>query len=257
MDFATIIGLIFGIIMIATSICINSPNWLWPFIDVPSAFVTLGGTIASIFIHFPGPAVLAALRSGLLAFRTKRIDPIELVEMLVNFAKKARREGILSLENSLEEVDDPFLKNGIRLAVDGVEPDLIRDVLDTELAFIENRHKFFQTMFIWMGTYAPAYGMIGTLMGLVLMLLQMEDPKSIGPNMALAILTTFYGAVMANLFFLPIAGNLRVKTEEEVLLKEITIEGIMSIQSGDNPRIVHQKLMVFLPPKFRREMQEK
>ena len=254
MDLGTTTGIIVGFSMII--IAIQLGGGLSFFVDIKSLLIVAGGTIASTLITFHVGRVLGVMQVVRNAFLQKNLVPNQVIEDLVGFAEKARREGILSLENSLEEVDDEFLKSGIRLAVDGVEPELIKDILDTELAFIEDRHKMGQSIFSTMGTYCPAFGMIGTLIGLVLMLQQMEDPAKIGPGMAVALLTTLYGAIMANVVFLPIAGKLRNRTAEEILLKEITIEGIMSIQSGDNPRIVKQKLQAFLAPQMRSQEAE-
>jgi len=254
MDTGTTFGIIIGFTLIILAIQLG--GGLTFFVDVKSLMIVAGGTIASTLISFPVSRVLGVMQVVKNAFLQKNLAPNATIENLVAFAEKARREGILSLENALEEVDDEFLKSGIRLAVDGVEPELIKDILDTELAFIEDRHKIGQSIFSTMGLYCPAFGMIGTLIGLILMLQQMEDPSAIGPGMALALLTTLYGAVMANVVFLPIAGKLRNRTAEEILIKEITIEGIMSIQSGDNPRIVKQKLQAFLSPQLRSQEAE-
>lgn len=254
MDLGTTTGIIVGFAMIIIAIQIG--GGIKFFIDVPSILIVMGGTIASTLISFPVGRVFGVMSVVRNAFLQKNLMPSETIDNLVKFAEKARREGILSLENAVEEVDDDFLKSGIRLAVDGVEPELIKDILETELAFIEDRHKIGQSIFQTMGTYAPAFGMIGTLIGLVLMLQQMEDPSAIGPGMAVALLTTLYGAIVANVVFLPIAGKLKNRTAEEILIKEITIEGIMSIQSGDNPRIVKQKLQAFLSPKLRSQESE-
>ena len=249
MDLGSTIGIFFGFFLIILSIQLGGGVTF--FINLPSLMIVVGGTIASTLITFPMGRVLGVMTVVKNAFLSKDLDPNATIDNLVQFAEKARREGILSLEGAMEEANDDFLKSGIRLAVDGVEPELIKDILDTELAFIEDRHKMGQSIFQAMGTYAPAFGMIGTLIGLVLMLQSMEDPSSIGPSMAVALLTTLYGAIMANVVFIPIAGKLKNRTAEEMLIKEITIEGIMSIQSGDNPRIVKQKLQAFLAPKLR------
>ncbi len=254
MDFGSTIGIVFGFALIIVAIQLGGGVTF--FIDIKSLMIVAGGTISATLIQFPLGRVFGVISVVRNAFTEKNINPNQTIEDLVGFAEKARREGILSLENSLEEVTDDFLKSGIRLAVDGVEPELIKDILNTELAFIEDRHKIGQNIFQAMGSFSPAFGMIGTLIGLVLMLQTMEDPSSIGPAMAVALLTTLYGAVAANVVFLPIAGKLKNRTAEEILVKEITIEGIMSIQSGDNPRIVRQKLQAFLPPKLRSQEAE-
>ncbi|MEA2062225.1 MAG: motility protein A, partial [Gemmatimonadota bacterium] len=180
----------------------------------------------------------------------------ETIATLVSFAERARREGILALERHMEEIEDEFLSKGIQLAVDGTEPELMRSILTTELDYMERRHTNGAGILTTAGALAPAFGMCGTLIGLVLMLLTMSDPSTIGPKMAVALITTFYGAILANLFFIPLSNKLKRRSEEEVLVKELMIEGILSIQSGDNPRIVEQKLTSFISPKLRRAIVE-
>ncbi|HHE46180.1 MAG TPA: motility protein A, partial [Bacteroidetes bacterium] len=165
-----------------------------------------------------------------------------------------RREGILAIEMELETVDDDFLKSGIQYAVDGTEPEYIRAIMESELQSLDERHKLGQSIFLAMGTYAPALGMIGTLIGLIQMLSGLDDPSKIGEGMATALVTTLYGAMIANLFFLPVAGKLSNRSKEETLQKELILEGILSIQSGDNPRFVREKLLTFLPPAARAEI---
>ena len=175
----------------------------------------------------------------------------ELITSFVNLAGTARREGILALETALNDINDDFMKKGLQLSVDGLEPVSIKDILDTEIENIKERHKLGADIFTTLGTFAPAMGMVGTLIGLVQMLQTMDDPSSIGPAMAVALLTTFYGSVMANIVCLPIAGKLRTKSTEEVLMKGLMSEGIMSIAKGDNPRLLEQKLNAFLAPELR------
>lgn len=249
MDLATIAGIVLGFTLIVGAIIVD--GGIVFFIDVKSLMIVCGGTLAATLISFPLGKVFGVIKVLRNAFLTRSTSPMEAIRQLVQFAEKARREGILSLENVVNEVQDEFLRSGIRLAVDGVEPTLIKDILHTELAFIEDRHRTGQNIFVTMGTAAPAFGMIGTLIGLVLMLQTLSDPSSIGPGMAMALLTTLYGALLANVVFLPIAEKLRNRTNEEILIKELSIEGIMSIQAGDNPRIVQQKLLAFLAPKAR------
>jgi chemotaxis protein MotA len=165
---------------------------------------------------------------------------------LVDFAEKARREGLLSLEQDVMEIDDSFLQRGIQLVVDGTDPELVRNILETKLTFLEERHQKGQDIFSSMGQLSPAFGMIGTLIGLIQMLTNLESPDSLGPGMATALITTFYGIIFANLFFIPITGKLKMRSEEEILMKEVMIEGILSIQAGENPRIVKEKLSAFL-----------
>lgn len=252
MDTSTVLGIVVGITLILLAVGASLPYY----IDVPSVLIVGGGVVATTLICYPFSQVMSVLSVVKKAFITKPMLPSESIAQLVHFAERARREGILSLENALHDVDDPFLRSGIRLAVDGVEPEIIRSILETELSFIEARHRRGQSIFLSIGTYAPAYGMIGTLIGLVAMLRNLEDPAKIGPGMAVAILTTLYGSLVANLVALPIANKLKERSADEILLKEIAIEGIMSIQSGDNPRIVEQKLLVFLSPAQRPSSEE-
>jgi chemotaxis protein MotA len=246
MDIATIIGITAGFALILSSIVLG--GGMSGFINVQAMMVTIGGTIAATLITYPLSQVFGMLQVVKNAFLFKTHSTAEIINILVSFSQKARREGILSLEQEASEIDNAFLQNGIELAVDGTEPELIREILTTDLDKIETRHDYGQGIFVTMGTYAPAFGMIGTLIGLVQMLRTMDDPSTIGPGMAVALLTTFYGCIMANLLFLPIAGKLKSRSEEELLLKELMIEGILSIQSGDNPRIVEQRLKSFLAP---------
>ncbi len=254
MDIATILGILSGMGLIFVSIM--SKGSITLFIDVGSILIVVGGTIAATLINFPLKDVLSVMGVVKNAFTHKAPDPSTTIRDLVKFAELARREGILALEDQMQNVEDEFLKQGIQLAVDGTEPELMRTIMGTEIAYLQERHELGQGIFKSMGTYSPAFGMIGTLIGLVLMLANMEDPSQIGPAMAIALITTFYGAVLANLIFLPIAGKLETRSKQEVMLKELVMEGVLSIQSGDNPRIVEQKLVSFIPPKFRKEVQE-
>ncbi len=228
---------------------------IFVYLDVPSVMITVGGSIASLLINYNLRDVVGVMGTVRNAFTTEIQAPGAMIETLVSYATKARREGILTLESELETAGDPFLVRGVRLAIDGTAPELIKDILTTELMYVESRHTLGQGILTMWGTYAPAYGMIGTLIGLIAMLRSMDDPSQIGPGMATAIITTFYGAVIANLVALPLAGKLRTRTQDEMLVKEMIIEGILSIQSGDNPRIVEHKLKAFIAPRVRENIQ--
>ncbi len=171
--------------------------------------------------------------------------------MLVNFSEKARREGLLALEDDVDEIDDEFLKKGIQLVVDGTDPELVRNILNAELTALDQRHFEGKDLYEQWGFLTPAFGLIGTLIGLIVMLSRLEDKSSIGAGMSVALLTSLYGAILANLMFLPMAKKLEMSNNEELLMKEIMIEGILSIQSGDNPRIVKDKLASYLAPDLR------
>lgn len=254
MDIATIAGILTGVFLILWSIL--KSGQLTAFIDVGSIMIVFGGTIGATLINYPLSDVLSVIGVIKKAFLHKAPDPTETIKNIVSFAEVARREGILALEDKIKEIDDPFLKEGIQLAVDGTEPELMKTILDTEIESLQLRHELGAGIMKTMGTFAPAYGMIGTVIGLILMLGTMSDPSSIGPSMAVALITTFYGAVLANLLFLPMAGKLETRSSQEVMIKELVKEGVLSIQSGDNPRIVEQKLVSFIPPKLRKVFEE-
>ncbi|HEO72381.1 MAG TPA: motility protein A [Candidatus Hydrogenedentes bacterium] len=252
MDIATIIGLIAGVGLVVITIIVGgNPGVFW---NAPSIVIVLGGTLAATFLNYPLSDVLRVFNTVKNAFIHRETNPAGLIEKLVNFATIARREGILALESHAGEAGDEFLEKSIQLAIDGTAPELIKDILTTEIAFMEDRHALGQGVLNAMGTYSPAFGMIGTLIGLVQMLATLDDPSKIGAGMAVALLTTLYGALMANVVFLPAAGKLRVRTANELLCKEVIIEGILSIQSGDNPRVVEQKLKSFISPQIREQL---
>jgi chemotaxis protein MotA len=250
MDIATIFGIVsaFALVIIA----ITSGGGMSAFINIPSFMIVAGGTLGATFINYPLKDVLKVggiLRNAI--FQKKNI-PQSWIPVFVDFATKARKEGVLSLEGKVSKMKDPFLKKGIQMAVDGLEPQSIKEILDTEIEFIRARHRLGVDIFATMGAFSPAMGLIGTLIGLVQMLQSMEDPSNIGPAMAVALITTFYGAIMANLIFLPISGKLKTRSQEELLVKELMLEGVMAVTKGDNPRIVEQKLQAFLSPRLRK-----
>jgi chemotaxis protein MotA len=246
MDFATFIGVFVGYTLIIVALYIG-PG-IGVYVDLPSLLIVVGGTTGIILMHFPLNRVLNVFTLVIKTFFVKETDPEAVIQQLVNFSIRARRDGILALEAAENEIDDQFLKDGIRLAVDGNEPAVIQEIMERELNYLEERHAEGASVLSNIGEYAPAMGMLGTLIGLVAMLQTLDEPSSIGPSMALAIITTFYGSIIANFFALPLAGKLKVRSKEEVLTKEIMLAGIMSIQSGDNPRIVEKKLNAFLKP---------
>lgn len=247
MDIATIIGIITAYSMIF----LGMRGQFGAFINLPSVFIVVGGTIGSLFMAYPLNKVLNVTGVVKNAFFVHKTTPAQTIKQLVEFAEQARREGILALESRSQEVDNEFLQKGIQLAVDGTEPELIKEILTTEVNFLEQRHEESAKFFIFGGGIAPAFGMIGTLMGLILMLGQMSSVETIGPNMAVALITTMYGSILANTIFLPIAEKLKANSQKEILEKELMLEGIMAIQSGDNPRIVEQKLVAFIEPSVR------
>jgi chemotaxis protein MotA len=249
MDIATVIGVLGAIVLIV--VAIMQGGELSTFADLVSFLIVVMGTIFVTLAANPLPKFIGGISAYLKAILVDGNSPHELIEKIVGFAETARREGILALESAAAEAGDEFLSGGIQLAVDGTEPDLITDILETELQYIEERHLEAAELMEGCAEMAPALGMIGTLVGLVNMLGALEDPAAIGPAMAVALLTTLYGAIIANVFFAPIAKKLKIYSKEESLNKRMIIEGIMAIQQGDNPRIVERKLAVFLPPSMR------
>ncbi len=248
MDLATIIGFIaaFGLIVLG----MGQDAAL--FVNPPSMLIVIGGTLGATMIQFPMEDVFNAVKVAKNTFTIKKRDFQGVIAMMVDFSSKARREGILVLENAVADIDDLFIKKGVTLAVDGMEPPIIEKVLETEIDNIEDRHTKGADFFAGMAALAPAFGLIGTLIGLVLMLQSMEDPSTIGPAMAVALLTTFYGAILANVIFTPLSGKLKVRSKEEILYMNLILEGILSIAAGDNPRMVEQKLNAFLRPHLRK-----
>lgn len=252
MDFATLIGIVSGAGIV--TYLIRSGGDVDMFINFPSLALTIGGPIAAAFIHYRLSQVLGALRVLRSVFMRTPQSPIELTRQLVAFTERARRDGLLALEDEAEAVADPFLRNGLQMVVDGTDPELIRNVMETELAFQQERHQLGQAFFRTLAEAAPAFGMLGTLIGLVRMLQALDNPENIGPGLAMALLTTLYGVLVSHLVFAPIAGKLHVASQEELLFREMAIEGVLSIQAGDNPRVVEQKLRAFLAPKLRAQM---
>lgn len=218
------------------------------FIDVPSIIMVIGGTFTIMFVCFPIATVKSMMKIMMRGFFNEDKSIQKLIEDMVSFAEIARRDGILSLEGVTKDIDDPFIVSGIQMAVDGTDPELIEQIMQTELDNVADRHAAGKATLDAMGKYGPAFGMIGTLVGLVIMLQNMGDPSKLGPGMAVALITTFYGALMANAFALPLSDRLALRSGEEILYKTIIIKGVMAIQSGDNPRIVEQKLKTYLPP---------
>lgn len=252
MDKGTLIGIASGVILLTWAI--SSGGSLLNFMDFQSFLIVFGGTLASTLISYPWTDFRSTGKVLRVAFTTRPVDPQSIIQTIVGFAEKARREGLLALEDAAQQLEDPFLQKGIQLIVDGTDPELVRNILETELSFLEERHKTGQGIFETMGSMAPAFGMLGTLVGLINMLKRLDDPKAIGPGMAVALITTFYGSLFANLLCLPIANKLKARSAEEILMKEVMIEGMLSIQAGENPRIIEEKLKAFLSPKVRQNI---
>lgn len=255
MDKSTVIGL--GLAILFTGGSIITSGDLSAFIDIPSILIVLGGTIASTLIAFPLDDIKNVKSVFQKAFFYDKIDPSDVIDRIIDLANVARKDGLLALEDKADEFNDEFMKKSIMLIVDGTDPELVRNILETELTFLEERHGQGQGILQTMGTYAPAFGMIGTLIGLVNLLKELDDPSAIGPNMSVALVTTFYGSVLSNTVFLPLAQKLKAKSGSEILVKELMLEGLLSIQAGENPRIIEEKLKTFIPPKTRSKVIDK
>lgn len=247
MDLTTGIGILLGFTFVIIAIVLGDSG-LKQFMDLPSVFITIGGTIAATTASFSLKRLKELPRVMRLAFVPYEVDPHEVIETIVRLAERARREGLLALEDALDESADEFLKRGIQLVVDGTDPAIIKEILEAELDSAQGRHREGRKLFEAMGAYAPAFGMIGTLIGLIAMLAQLNDPSTIGPAMAVALITTLYGSLITNLFAFPIARKLEERDAQEAFIKGMILEGILSIQSGENPRIVREKLLSFLSP---------
>lgn len=247
MDIATLIGMIIGPLA-CIQFGMGGFQNITMFWDPHGIGLMVGGVSAACLISFPLANCLQAPKVFMHVIKDPGHSLKELVAEIVELAEKARRDGILALESALEHVHDPFLKKGIQLAVDGTDPELIRVILSEEMDAIKERHKEGRAVFVAANKYFPAWGMVGTLTGMVLLLGNLNDPSKIGPSMSIALTCTFYGAFISNYFLSPAADKLNVKNGEEMLVKTIIINGVMAIQQGDNPRIVMQKLEVYLRP---------
>lgn len=247
MDIGTLLGLILCFSLVFGSIAMGTG--IAGFIDVPSMIIVAGGTFSVTFVMFPVGSVIGSLKAVMKAFLFKSPDPLANVRQIIQLAETARRESLVALEKV--NVSDQFLQRGILLVADGTEETIVRSVMETEIANMVKRHKSAQSVFKAMGTYSPAFGLIGTLIGLVQMLQNLNDPSSIGPAMAVALLTTFYGALLANVLFSPLANKLAERSSEESQYMEMTMEGVLAILNGEHPSVIKEKLASFLPPKAR------
>ncbi|GEL77181.1 flagellar motor protein MotP [Tenuibacillus multivorans] len=246
-DILTPVGIALGATMILLGIYFNSGmDGFSTFLQMSSFIIVLGGLTGALLINFNLKEVKLTWRVFKEAFNKSDHNLRELIQLFIKLSEKARREGLLALESEIEDLDDEFIKKGVYLAIDGIEPEVINDIMNAEITAMEERHGKGRAIVEKAGEYAPSWGMIGTLIGLVLMLNNLTSPETIGPSMAVALLTTFYGMVLANLVFIPIAGKLFNMTEEEVFMKQVIIEGVIGVQSGQNPKILEEKLSAFL-----------
>lgn len=254
MEISTFLGLIIGFAAMVGVLMVGETDVsLTKFIDPPAIMMVFGGAVAVALVGYPLKQVINVFSVLKKPFFSKPENPVELIEELVGLAEIARKDGLLSLEDKTREVRDPFMTMGIQFAVDGTRAEVVEEIMRSEISALEGRHREAKKILELVGRCGPAFGMIATLLGLILMLGNLDNPDTIGPSMAVALIGTLYGAVMANLVCIPLGEKLSYLNHEEVLLKQIIVKGILAIQAGDNPRIVRQKLDTFVPPKFRQQ----
>ena len=252
MDIGSLVGFLLGVVMFVFGILSNGGTAaLDGIFNLPSVIITLGGSIAGVLACNKLNDFLSGFKAIGLVFKEEVHDPAASIKNIIDLANVARKEGLLALEEAANNIEDPFLKKGVMLVVDGTDPELVRGILETDLINIEARHK--KVIGVWekWGELGPAWGMIGTLIGLVDMLRNLDDAAAIGPAMAVALLTTLYGSLLANWLCNPTATKLKVNHDAEMMIKDITVEGLLSIQAGENPRIIEEKLKSFLAPSAR------
>lgn len=246
MEFTTLLGLVLAIALVVIGIFLGGGN-INQFLDGPSVSITFGGTFAAMLVAFSLKDLASLGKVVGKAFKGSSYDPVQGINSIVGLANIARKEGMLALEENVNQLEEPFLQKGIMLIVDGTDPELVKSIMEAEISSLEARHTKGVSMMEQIGALGPAFGMIGTLIGLVIMLGGMDDPSSLGSGMSAALITTFYGSLLANAVALPIANKLKTVSGAEVMYKEILLEGILSIQAGENPRIIEEKLYSFLP----------
>jgi chemotaxis protein MotA len=256
MDLASIIGLVVCIGMVIFGIATGPEGFLGlkNFLDPASALITFGGMFASTMIFSSVADFLNALKAFKIALKTPEINEAEVINQIIDLSNVARKEGLLALEEAANNLEDDFMKKGILLVVDGTDPELVKSIMETEIACVDGRHKQVIGVYTNLAAMGPAWGMIGTLIGLINMLKQLDDISMVGPNMAVALITTLYGSMAANWICTPIAGKLKYNSDKEIMMKECMLEGLLSIQAGENPRIIEEKLKSFLSPAQRSEM---
>lgn len=252
MDIASLAGILIGVVMVIFGIFSSGGlDAFGNFADLPSVFITIGGSISSVLTAHKLPDFINGFKSISLPFQDKVVDPGQVIRQIIDLSNVGRKEGLLALEEAANNIEDEFLKKGIMLVVDGTDPELVRGILETDLYCLQDRHGKVIGFWEKWAEMGPAWGMIGTLIGLVNMLKQLNDPDSIGPQMAVALLTTLYGSLIANWMCTPISYKLKANDAIEVVMREITIEGLLSIQAGENPRVIEEKLKSFLAPSAR------
>lgn len=257
LDLASVLGMILGFAAVIFGILSSGENildgvgMLPNFYDFPSIVITLGGSLTGVMASNKLASVPKGFKSIRLAMREQTYDPASMISNIIQLSNVARKEGLLALEEAAAEIEDDFLKKGIMLVVDGTDPELVRAILETDLSSTEDRHKSVIGFWEKWAELGPAWGMIGTLIGLINMLKKLDDPSSIGPQMAVALVTTFYGSIIANWLCNPVASKLKLNHESEMVIKQIIVEGLLSIQAGENPHVIEEKLKTFIAPQER------
>ncbi|MCM1025689.1 MAG: motility protein A [Roseburia sp.] len=257
MDIGSLAGFIIGLIMLVYGVISSAGiSGVGEYLNYPSAIITFGGALGATMMSHSMEDFIGGLKSFALIFKAPVLNTAEMIQKIIDLSNVARKEGLLSLEEAAAEMDEPFLKKGVLLIVDGTDPDLVRAIMETELVSIEGRHKVRIGFWDTLASMGPAWGMIGTLVGLVDMLYNMGDAAALGPAMAVALITTLYGSLLANWICTPVSNKLKSDNSNEMILKEVMIEGLLSIQAGENPRVIEEKLKSFLAPKDRVSSEE-
>lgn len=253
MDIASLLGVIIGFVMLVYGIfdATGSVAGVLSYVDFPSALITFGGSFSATLASVRLQEFVAGLKSFSLIFRTPTLNTLDMINRIIELSNVARKGGLLSLEEAAADMEEPFLKKGIFLIVDGTDPELVRAIMETELTTTEGRHKNLIGFWETLGAMGPAWGMIGTLVGLINMLNNLNDADAIGPSMAVALITTLYGSLLANWICIPVSNKLKAANAAEMMQKEIMIEGLLSIQAGENPRVIEEKLKSFIAPRER------
>jgi chemotaxis protein MotA len=258
MDITTLIGAIVGVMLIAMGILLRGGSFNMAqfllFWNIPSILITFGGAASATLINYPLRQVLGVWGIAKKVFTETPEETTGTIGEFVSLSQKAKKEGFLALEDDVKSMPNDFMKRGVQMVIDGQDADFIRNLMETEITFVQERHKVGQEIFIAMGTYSPAFGMLGTIIGLILMLAKIKggDPMEIAAGMAVALLTTFYGVVAAYLIFLPISGKLKRRSEDELLVKEVIIRGVLLLQSGVTPSVIESNLQAYLSPRLRK-----
>lgn len=258
MDLASIIGMIACAGMVVLGIVSGDQGVaaFGNFVDVTSVIITIGGSMCSVLVSYTIPDFINSLKAFTQGIKAQKNNEAETIKTIIDLSNVARKEGLLALEEAANNLEDQFMKKGVLLIVDGTDPELVRAIMETELSCIETRHKKVIGFYENVASMGPAWGMIGTLVGLVNMLKNLSDIAAVGPNMAVALLTTLYGSLMANWICTPIAGKLKYNNDLEIMMKEVMVEGLLSIQAGENPRVIEEKLKSFLSPAQRKAIGE-